>query len=200
MATSVRPTREPASAVATPSFYETPYERRPSVAELTELGRALFAEPALSASGKMACQTCHSPHYAYSAPNAQPVQPGGAAMATPGLRAVPSIMYQQATPPFGEHFSDNDGDDSADQGPTGGRTWDGRVSSAHDQAALPLLSPLEMANADPASVVGRLRASPSAARFAATYGAKSLNNEQLAWNGLLWAFEVFQQSPSHFSP
>ncbi len=182
------------------SFYETPFERRPSVAELTELGRALFAEPALSESGKMSCQSCHSPQHAYSAPNALPVQMGGTHLTTPGLRAVPSIMYQQATPAFSEHFSDNDGDDSADQGPTGGRTWDGRVSSAHDQAALPLLSPLEMANSDRASVVIRLRSSSVAARFATAFGAQTLSDPEKAWNGLLWALEVFQQSPGDFYP
>ena len=189
-----------ASAVRQVSFYETPFQRRPSVAELTELGRALFAEPALSASGKMSCQSCHSPQHAYSAPNALPVQVGGAKLKSPGLRAVPSIMYQQATPAFNEHFSDNDGDDSADQGPTGGRTWDGRVSSAHDQAALPLLSPLEMANPDSASVVKRLRQSPLAPRFAAVFGAQTLQDSEKSWNGLLWALEVFQQSPSDFYP
>src|SRR3546814_1863260 len=38
------------------------------------------------------------------------------------------------------------GDDSIDAGPTGGRMWDGRAGSAHEQAGLPLLSAAEMAN------------------------------------------------------
>ncbi len=78
-----------------------------------------------------------------------PVQRGGAATRAPGVRAVPSLMYMQNVPPFTEHFFDSDGDDSIDQGPAGGRTWDGRAQSAHDQARVPLFSPFEMANREP---------------------------------------------------
>ena len=53
-------------------------------------------------------------------------------------RAAPSLRYLQNVPPFSEHFFENDGNDSEDQGPTGGYTWDGRVSSTHDQARIPL--------------------------------------------------------------
>src|SRR5690349_15051618 len=47
------------------SFYASNFERRPSVAELTELGRALFSDPSLSASGKLTCSSCHDPAHAY---------------------------------------------------------------------------------------------------------------------------------------
>lgn len=189
------------ASVAQPgSFYETRFERRPNAAELAELGRALFFEPALSASGKMSCSSCHSPQHAYSVPNALPVQLGGKGLNKPGLRAVPSIMYQQGTPAFTEHFFDSDGNDAEDQGPAGGRTWDGRVSSAHDQAVLPLLSPLEMANPDSASVVAQLRAAPVAKRFGEVFGPQTLANAEIAWKGILWALEVYQQSPPDFYP
>lgn len=187
-------------AAAPRSFYETTFERRPTPKELADLGKALFFETALSASGKMACASCHSPAHAYGPANALPVQLGGAQMQTQGVRAVPSLTYRQHTPPFNEHYSDNDGNDSEDQGPTGGNTWDGRVSSVHEQAQLPLLSPMEMANADPASVVHRLQQSPSAARMREAFGPHVLDNTEKAWNGLLWALEVFQQSPEDFYP
>ncbi|WP_342616398.1 cytochrome c peroxidase [Rhodoferax sp. GW822-FHT02A01] len=194
----------PAHAASAPapqrSFYETAFERRPSAKELAELGKALFFDTALSASGKMSCASCHSPQHAYGPPNALPVQLGGPALRTPGLRAVPSLTYRQQTPPFNEHFSDNDGNDSEDQGPTGGSTWDGRVSSVHEQAQLPLLSPLEMANADSASVVRQLQQSASARRMRETFGPHVLDTPDKAWNGLLWALEVFQQNPEDFYP
>ena len=189
-----------AASAPAASFYGSPFERRPSAVELTELGRSLFADAALSASGKMSCASCHDPAHAYAPANKLPVQLGGPDMKLPGVRAVPSLKYRQNVPPFSEHFSDTDGDDSIDQGPTGGRGWDGRASSAHEQAALPLLSPFEMANADPAAVVARLRRSPSARRFTETFGANVLANESLSWNGVLWALEVFQQSPADFYP
>lgn len=109
-------------------------------------------------------------------------------------------MYMQDAPPFSEHFNDTDGDDSIDQGPTGGRDWDGRASSAHEQASGPLLSPFEMANSDSLAVVTRLQRSPNAARFRATFGAHVFEHPQLAWNGVLLALEVFQQSPEDFYP
>jgi cytochrome c peroxidase len=189
-----------ASLACAGSFYDTPFERKPDVRTLTALGRTLFFEPALSASGRMSCASCHDPRHAFGPPNALPVQPGGAAMRTPGLRAVPSLMYRAFTPAFDEHYRDADGNDSADQGPVGGYDWDGRASSAHEQAAGPLLSAFEMGNASAAAVVAQLRRSPSAAAFRAAFGARSLEDDGLAWNGLLWALEVFQQDPATFAP
>ena len=108
----------------------------------------MFADPSLSASGRMSCATCHNPGYAFGPANGLSVQLGGKDMRQSGLRAVPSLGYLQATPPFAEHFFDGDdeGDDSVDNGPTGGLTWDGRVDRGRDQARIPLLSPYEMAN------------------------------------------------------
>src|SRR3954468_1166190 len=45
----------PASSAAARSFYSTPFERRPDVPTVTALGRALFADASLSASGRVAC-------------------------------------------------------------------------------------------------------------------------------------------------
>jgi len=188
-----------ATTASTP-FYATVFEKKATASTLTALGRTLFVDAALSASGKLSCASCHSPSHAYGPPNGRSVQVGGSSLNLSGLRAVPSLMYQQSVPPFSEHFSETDGDDSTDQGPTGGRTWDGRASSAHEQAILPLLSSLEMANTDIASVVAHLRASPSAEPFRQAFGDHVLEDETLAWRGLLLALEVFQQNPSDFYP
>ena len=189
-----------AAAAGSASFYSAPFERHPNAAALTVLGRALFSDKALSASGRMSCASCHDPARAYGPPDGASVQRGGVDGRRAGVRAVPSLRYQQDTQPFSEHFSETDGNDSADQGPVGGRTWDGRASSAHEQAVLPLLSPFEMANASRDAVVARLRASPSAARFRDTFGPHVLDDPELSWTGLLWALEVFQQSPEDFYP
>lgn len=187
-------------AAAAEPFYSTVYPRQPSVGELTALGRRLFREPALSASGQQSCASCHSPEHRFGPPNALSVQVGGADGAHSGVRAVPSLMYRQFTPPFTEHFADNDGNDSEDQGPAGGYTWDGRATSVHEQAALPLLSPLEMANASTQAVLRRLAASPAAPAFRQAFGASVFESDAMAWNGLLWALEVYQQDPVEFAP
>ena len=135
----------------------------PSAAALCALGRQLFSDPALSASGKIACATCHDPRRDFGPDNSQAVQRGGTNGRSFGVRAVPSLKYTQNTPPFTEHFVDDDGDDSVDQGPAGGRTWDGRSQSVHDQARLPLFSPFEMANKDSDTVVAKVLAGHAAA-------------------------------------
>jgi cytochrome c peroxidase len=127
-------------------FYNNTFAKTPSPAAMTELGRALFFDASLSASGKVACAICHVPSRAFGPPNDAPVQRGGSDGRRFGLRAVPSLMYSQNVPPFTEHYFEDEGDDGIDQGPAGGRTWDGRAQSAHDQALLPLFSPFEMAN------------------------------------------------------
>jgi cytochrome c peroxidase len=123
------------------------------------LGRKMFFDSSLSASGRQACASCHDPGHAFGPPNALSVQVGGPALDQPGFRAVPSLRYLQAVPQFTEHFfdSDDEGDESVDNGPTGGLTWDGRVDRGREQARIPLLSPHEMANADAAAVVSALK-------------------------------------------
>jgi cytochrome c peroxidase len=134
-------------------FYANTFGKLPSVAAMTDIGRALFFDASMSASAKVACATCHDPRHAFGPSNDSPVQHGGSDGRRFGLRAVPSLMYAQNIPPFTEHYFDDEGDDSVDQGPAGGRTWDGRAQSAHDQARLPLFSPFEMANASADAVV-----------------------------------------------
>ena len=43
--------------------------QRPGVDTLTNLGRALFFDPSLSASGRQSCASCHSPDHAFGPPN-----------------------------------------------------------------------------------------------------------------------------------
>lgn len=182
------------------AFYASKFARNPDAAALTALGRTLFFDKTLSASGRMACSSCHDPAHAWGPPNARAVQAGGANLTAPGVRAVPSLRYQQDTPPFSEHFMDDDGDDGADQGPAGGFDWDGRASSAHEQARAPLLSPFEMANHDSAAVIDRLRRSATAPLFRAAFGENVFDDQALAWNGVLMALETFQESPEDFYP
>jgi len=193
-----------ASGDAAPAYTGAAYApqpgRRPSVEEMTALGRTMFFDPSLSGSGQQSCATCHSPDHAFGPPNNLSVQLGGKDMKTAGTRAVPSLRYLQNVPPFSEHFHDDDGDDSIDAGPTGGRTWDGRADSAHDQARIPLLSPHEMANASPAEVVAKLRRAPYAAQFRATFGETIFDDSVRAFEAALMALEVFQESPADFYP
>jgi cytochrome c peroxidase len=169
---------------------------------LAELGQRLFFDPALSASGRLACATCHDPGHAYGPPGEQAVMLGGKDMRQSGLRAVPSLRYLQATPAFTEHYrdSDDEGDASVDNGPTGGLTWDGRVDRSRDQARLPLLSPLEMANDSPGAVVEAVQRSPYADLLRLAFGKRIFANPDYAFDGILQALEAYEQRYTEFYP
>ena len=179
------PAAPPPSATA---FYAATSVNRPSPAALAALGRELFFDPGLSASGTLACATCHDPAHAFAPADDRVLG-----------RAVPSLRYLQAVPRFTEHFFDGDGD-GTDQGPTGGYTWDGRAQTVHDQARLPLFSHAEMANRAPADVAAVLRRPPYVARLRALFGDAALATDDAALNAALLALEVFQQTPAEFSP
>lgn len=193
------PADKPAPAYLKAAYAPT-LKRQPSVAEMTAMGRAMFFEPSLSVSGKMSCASCHSPDHAYGPPNDLAVQLGGPQLKDAGTRAAPSLRYLQNAPAFTEHFHDDDGDDSVDAGPTGGRNWDGRAQSGHEQALTPLLAAHEMGNRDTAIVLAKLKQGPLAAQFRQTYGNDIFDQPDEALRWALMSLEVFQESPTDFYP
>jgi cytochrome c peroxidase len=182
------------------SFYANRFSRRPAVAEMTELGRRMFFDPQLSASGQTACATCHNPAFGYGPASDRSTQLGGPDLRSVGLRAAPGLRYLQTLPAFAEHHFDEAVDESVDQGPTGGHGWDGRADTTHDQARLPLTSPLEMANADVDSVVAKVARGVLATRFRAVFGDDVFSDSVRASTAVLLCLEVFQQSPKDFYP
>jgi cytochrome c peroxidase len=148
-------------------------EAKQQAAVLSALGRKLFFDPALSRSSRMSCASCHDPAYAYGPP------PN---LATAN-RAVPSLRYLQTIPAFTEHSFDAE-DKGADNGPTGGLTWDGRVDRGRDQARIPLFSPGEMANENPEALMIRLRKAGYAVSF----------------KTVLEALETYEQDDREFYP
>jgi len=135
---------------------------------LAELGKALFFDPSLSSSGRLACASCHDPANAYGPPRgAGPVMRGGTRMDRPGLRTVPSLRYLQHVPRFTRHLYLSRTDDPEDVGPGGGLMWDGRADTLDVQALIPLLDAREMANRDVHALATRLLASAEGARLRA---------------------------------
>ena len=194
----------PPAPAATPapagdSFFAHAYDHRPSIAKLTDLGRRLFSDPILSVNDQLACSSCHDARRAFGPPAGEAMPRGGASMTATGYRAVPSLRYQQSAPPFSLHFFDEDSDESVDQGPTGGRTWDGRVNSAHDQARMPILAANEMANPDPESVAARV-AARYGSELRALFGDSLTGRLQDVFDATVLALEVYQQDPTEFYP
>ncbi|WP_246801699.1 cytochrome-c peroxidase [Bradyrhizobium genosp. L] len=170
--------------------------------QLAALGKALFFDPSLSPSGKLACATCHDPAHGFGPANARAVQLGGGDMRQAGTRAVPSLKYLQAVPPFTEHFhdSEDEADESIDNGPTGGLTWDGRVDRGADQARIPLLSDFEMGNRSEAELARRLLAAGHGKAIAAIAGPKAAANPATVYKTAIKALEVYQQDYRTFYP
>jgi len=177
-------------------------EARRQAERLGALGQALFFDPSLSPSGRLACSTCHDPAHGFGPANALAVQMGGGDMQQAGTRAAPSLKYLQVVPPFTEHFhdSEDEADESIDNGPTGGLTWDGRVDRGADQAKIPLLSDVEMGNRDAAEVARRVLAAGHGKEIAAIAGRKGAADPATVYQTALKALEVYQQDDRTFYP
>jgi len=163
---------------------------------LADLGRRIFFDPSLSASGQMACSTCHDPRYAYGPPPGKGITSGGPHLDRSGTRAVPSLRYLHRVPLFSQTTRFADGD----VGPAGGFTWDGRAGTLRDQARIPLLAANEMANGSAADVVARLEKAYYAAEFREAFGADVFQQPQRAFEAALSALDAFQQVPKEFYP
>lgn len=175
---------------------------RAHAALASAFGAKLFVDPRLSPSGKVACATCHDPAHAFGPPNGLAVQMAGGDLRQPGLRAVPSLRYLQDVPPFTEHFfeSEYEADESVDNGPSGGLTWDGRVDRGREQAAIPLLSVFEMANAGPREIVAEAIAAGYGPDIEAVGGAGASADTARAYDTILDAFETYEQDWRTFYP
>lgn len=165
-----------------------------------ELGRQLFFDTALSASGRMSCASCHDPAHAYGPPNGRAVQLGGRDMRHAGTRAVPSLRYLDNTPLFTLNYFTPGSEDAEYEGPTGGFDRDGAAASRRQQAAGPLLDPDEMANATPAAVVASVRDGAHARQFEQVFGADVFRHPQQAFDAIGAALEAFQAEDPSFHP
>jgi cytochrome c peroxidase len=163
-----------------------------------QVGEKMFADPALSASGRMACASCHSPSAAYGPPNDLAVQLGGKDLNAAGTRAVPSLRYKDFTPPYADVLNNPDG--ISVPGPGGGLTWDGRAATLAQQAAIPLLSANEMANSSASDVVTKLQAAPYAGLFRQAFGGTIFSQPDAAFAQALQALEAYQREDPDFHP
>jgi cytochrome c peroxidase len=195
------PTLPPeANSVDVDNVYSMQILTLPKQDRMQALGRRLFFDPTLSGSGKLSCASCHNPTAAYGPANALPVQLGGTQLNKMGNRAVPSLRYMERAQPFTEHYMDEENPAGGDQGPTGGFGWDGRFSTLHSQAGLPLLAPNEMANTNVADVVTKLRRAEYAPFFRETFGADALDDDGRAFKWMTLALEYFQRDAKEFFP
>ena len=167
------------------------------------LGKRIFFDRSLSASGRMSCASCHDPRHAYGPPNGRAVQLGGPELDRQGARAVPSLRYGlNRTPVWAKAYIANPAERllEGNEPPAGGFTWDGRFDTLHQQAAFPLLAANEMANASPAAVADKLRRSAYAGQFRVLFGARIFAHPLDAYARALAALERFELEDPSFHP
>ncbi len=192
------------------------------------LGRRLFYDAALSASGRMSCASCHSPAHAYGPPDSSPVMLGGPGLRTPGVRAVPSLRYLYRQPPFTIGPDLQNGTDvpvplarqvrlaashrrvrksagrplaaATNLVPQGGLFWDGRANTLEQQINGPLYNPAEMDGGTAAQVADKLRRSPYAADLIRLFGPNVFDNPQLTVAEAMFAIGRFELEAASFHP
>jgi Di-haem cytochrome c peroxidase len=105
----------------------------PQTAEKIALGEKLFFDGRLSADGTVACSTCHNPAWAFT--DGKPTSIG--VKGRVGQRNAPTILnalYNET------------------------QFWDGRVNTLEEQAALPIVNPIEMGQPSMDAAVARIAA------------------------------------------
>jgi cytochrome c peroxidase len=192
------------------------------------LGKQVFYDASLSASGKQSCASCHSPEHSYGPPNDLSVQLGGPHMDRPGYRPPPSLayLYRQAVFSIGPDTGDSDvppdlsAQASAAQGvqradkvaglapvapamvPQGGLFWDGRADTLQKQAIGPMLDPNEMANTDVNDVAAKLRNTSYVKTFQKLFGPRVINDPNMMTSEAMFAvarYEFEEHSFHEFS-
>jgi cytochrome c peroxidase len=177
-----------------------------SLSPQAQLGRQIFFDPTLSASGKLSCASCHDPTNAYAAPtDSGVVIRGGANTDRVGFRAIPSLRYLSDTPRFSRHTYVDIGRDREDVGPAGGFMLDGRADNLREQMLLPLLDPAEMGNSSVAAVATRLRRATYAAQLREAVNsvgasAQPLASAQSLLDAAAAALERFELEDPGFHP
>ncbi|HEX7942935.1 MAG TPA: cytochrome c peroxidase, partial [Gemmatimonadaceae bacterium] len=111
---------------------------------------------------------------------------------------VPSLRYQEYTPPYADMLDNPDGISAP--GPGGGLTLDGRAATLAAQARIPLLAKNEMANAGPSDVVRKIKASAYADQFRNAFGDTVFDAADRAFAKALDALQAFQLEDPTFHP
>lgn len=197
---------------------------------VAEIGKKIFYDQSLSASGKLSCASCHNPDNAHAPANGLAVQLGGMHLQAQGGRAVPSLRYHEHAPAFS--IGPDTKPDEDDKGavlqaaavkanppapavakatlqplaavqevvPQGGFDWDGRATNLTDQAGGPLLAANEMANKNAAQLLAKFKAAPYAKDMLQLFGPSVFTSPNLALGEAYYALALYQKEDRSFHP
>ena len=166
----------------------------PDPGELADLGRALFFDVSFSANRNQSCASCHDPARAFSDGRDSGVS-GAVSLGSDGSslgdRNAPSTTYAFLIPDFHK-------DDKNQY--VGGYFHDGRAATILEQAGQPFVNPIEMAMADNAAVVNRVRENPAYVEsFEKLYGESIFSQPERAFRAITESIVAFERT-DQFAP
>lgn len=161
----------------------------PDPRQLANLGRALFFDVNISANRNQSCASCHDPAKAFSDSRDNGVS-GAVSLGGDGVslgdRNAPSTTYAFLIPDFQQ--------DDQNQF-FGGYFHDGRATTMVEQAGQPFVNQIEMALADHAAVVQRVRENPAyVATFEQLYGDSIFDDSAGAMAAISESIVAFERT------
>jgi len=158
----------------------------PSFTPKERLGKLLFFDESLSTPPGQSCSSCHDPKVAFADPELDLPVSRGSRPGVYGNRNDMTVSYSAFVPPL--HF------DEEENMWVGGLFWDGRANSLFEQAQVPPLNPLEMANPDTLTIARKLRGLSYSALFTEVYGADALSDPGTAFTNMADAIEAYEKT------
>lgn len=164
-----------------------------------ELGNLLFHDESLSASGKMACGTCHLEAFGHADKPGTRLPKGGPSLDLSGMRSSMTVRYLKTAPPFRLSLLGT---------PSGGFLWDGRADNHFEQVfhAGPFFNPVEQAlpgsASAPKSLTDKVRAAPYWPQIQAHYAAQpnKIATDQALFREVATLIQTYQLGDEDYAP
>jgi cytochrome c peroxidase len=162
------------------------------------VGDVLFKDPRLSASGKMACSSCHLETFGHADIPGTTLPKGGANLDRFGMRSSMTSRYLNLTPPFRLSLRGT---------PSGGYLWDGRADDRFEQAfhSGPFFNQDEMAlpgsASQPKALTDLVRSAPYWPDLQALYVANPglIDSDQKLFKQVAVLLETYQRGDEDYN-
>jgi cytochrome c peroxidase len=158
------------------------------------VGEGLFKDPALSASGKQSCATCHDEEFGHADKPGVFLPLGGAGLNLSGMRSSPSTRYLNRAPAFAL---------DAHGAAYGGFTWDGRADTRRAQARNPFFVAEEMAlpgSADaPQALLALVRKASYFNDLLSLYKKEETDTDEKLFKRIVELLEIYQRDDADYN-
>jgi cytochrome c peroxidase len=163
-----------------------------------DAGEFLFKDTRLSASGKMACVSCHMETFGHADGPGTKLPKGGPNLDLLGMRSSMTARYLNLTPPFRLSLRGT---------PSGGFLWDGRADDRFEQVfhGGPFFDPVEMAlpgsASQPKALTDLVRSGPYWPAVEALYAATPglIDTDQKLFKQVSVLLETYQRGDADYN-